>query len=213
MHTRTIDTLYDYWNAIRGDRIAPRRFEIEPAQIVDLLPDTFILEFAEPSSFTYRLAGTRVCEILGRELRGESFLEGWQETDRFRLKRHLHSVQKLGAVTHLLTCGSQGSEDARFEAIIMPLRHHGEAIVRFLGGLVEISPRKSAEVQCAGELKVIETELTYPSDVYERESDGPPGIEERLEPPALATIRQARVVRQDRRQFRVYDGGLSDGET
>src|SRR5262245_16401234 len=52
--------LYAYWNEVRGDRLAPRRLEIQPARIAEHLLDTFILERSGRSAFRFRLAGTRV---------------------------------------------------------------------------------------------------------------------------------------------------------
>ena len=54
-HTTT-QNLYAYWNAMRGARLAPRRFEIEPAQIADILPDTFILERVDFETYPFSVS-------------------------------------------------------------------------------------------------------------------------------------------------------------
>ncbi len=53
------------------------RHEIEPAEIGPVLSDTYILEATDDRSYTYRLAGTRVCGYFGRELKGVNWLDGW----------------------------------------------------------------------------------------------------------------------------------------
>jgi PAS domain len=40
--------------------IAPRRFEIEPAKIAALLPQTFIVENAGMLGYRFRLTGTKI---------------------------------------------------------------------------------------------------------------------------------------------------------
>ena len=75
MKLATTRMLYDYWNEARGRRMAPTRFEIEPSRIAGILSETFILELAENCSFPFRLAGTRICEQLGAELRGRDLLD------------------------------------------------------------------------------------------------------------------------------------------
>ena len=60
--------LFQYWNRLRDGRPAPRRTEIEPADIKTLLADTFIMEKDVRGEAVFRLAGTRVCAIYGREL-------------------------------------------------------------------------------------------------------------------------------------------------
>lgn len=211
MRTTTNIALYGYWNSVRGGRIAPRRFEIEPSRIADVLSDTFILEFQEPSSFLYRLAGTRLCETTGIELRGTSFLDGWRETDKFALQRHLTSVRKLGAVARVLIEGYAPDERmARFEVLVLPLLHNGDTIERFLGGFVALNPQPWFGTTPINSFRIVETELTYPAegtDLPEPVLRATPSA--MPQPAVLPSIRSARIVRHDRRQFRVYEGGLS----
>ena len=67
--------LFGYWTARRGTRAAPERGEIEPSAIRRALGDMFILEFDRRAGHPFRLAGTRVCALFGRELKNEPFLE------------------------------------------------------------------------------------------------------------------------------------------
>jgi hypothetical protein len=74
--------LYDYWNRVRRGRPAPRRNEIEPGDIRRILADTFILEVTGRDRFPIRLAGTRMCGMYGREIKGGNFLDLWTVNDR-----------------------------------------------------------------------------------------------------------------------------------
>jgi hypothetical protein len=65
--------LFQYWNRLRGGRPVPLRSEIEPADIKRLLADTFILEADGRDEAIFRLAGTRLCAVYGRELKGFAF--------------------------------------------------------------------------------------------------------------------------------------------
>ena len=69
--------LYAYWEERRGQRPAPERADIEPGAIRAALSDTFILELDAADGHSFRLAGTRVCALFGRELKGESFIDLW----------------------------------------------------------------------------------------------------------------------------------------
>jgi hypothetical protein len=53
--------LFQYWDRLRAGRLAPKRTEIEPADIKTLLADTFILEKDARGEAVFRLAGTRLC--------------------------------------------------------------------------------------------------------------------------------------------------------
>ena len=44
MQQTTTRQLYAYWDRVRNGRVTPRRFEIEPAKIANLLPETLIAE-------------------------------------------------------------------------------------------------------------------------------------------------------------------------
>jgi hypothetical protein len=67
MKHSSIRELFDYWNERRGRRAAPERGDIEPGDIRGVLADTFILAFDAPASHPFRIAGTRVCALFGRE--------------------------------------------------------------------------------------------------------------------------------------------------
>ncbi len=72
--------LFDYWNERRGERLAPERAEIEPSAIRHVLGDTFVLEVNGAGNHLFRIAGTRLCALFGRELKTESFLPLWQRS-------------------------------------------------------------------------------------------------------------------------------------
>ncbi len=69
--------LYGYWNERRGNRPAPERAEIDPAAIRHALGDTFMLAADFVDELRFRLAGTRVCALFCREIKGEAFSALW----------------------------------------------------------------------------------------------------------------------------------------
>jgi hypothetical protein len=82
MRHSSVRELFDYWNERRGRRVAPERGDIEPGDIRGVLADTFILAFDPPASHPFRIAGTRVCALFGRELKGEAFVDLWTAESR-----------------------------------------------------------------------------------------------------------------------------------
>jgi hypothetical protein len=64
--------LYDYWIAMRGDRPAPSRRDIDPVEIPDLLGFVNIYEVQDdPRDFKVRLNGSEIAEMLGRDITGK----------------------------------------------------------------------------------------------------------------------------------------------
>ena len=134
MRHKTSQHLYDYWNRLRGPRLAPRRFEIEPASIGDALPDTFILERHDTGAFPYRLAGTRLCERFKKEFRGHDFLASWNAQDIGTLRSRLNAISVQGGVILLLANTETASgKSLQVEILILPLIHGPVCADRFLG--------------------------------------------------------------------------------
>jgi hypothetical protein len=64
--------LFDYWRACAAGGRLPSRACINPAAIPSLLPGISVLEVGiKPEDVTYRVAGTRLREIFGREVTGK----------------------------------------------------------------------------------------------------------------------------------------------
>lgn len=205
MKSKSSQLLFAYWNEVRGQRIAPRRFEIEPSRIAPLLSETFILERLDSETYRYRLAGTRICEQLDCELRGTNFLDGWSSEDRITLARQMQAAaQQGGVIVATFDLLSFGAVVSTFECLLLPLLHTREQVDRFVGAMSQISiGSQPLNEQRATGRRLVSTELIWP--------DGKPHAvvaSQNRQVPFLPHVRNARIVRVDRRQFRVYEGGL-----
>jgi len=115
-------TLFHYWNRLRDRRPAPRRSEVEPADIKTLLADTFILERDTRGEAVFRLAGTRLCAGYGRELKGFSFPSLWRGKDQRLVSRLIHGVFEQKSVVLITYEGfSRNGRSNRFELLALPL--------------------------------------------------------------------------------------------
>ena len=129
--------LYAYWNRLRGERSAPERSEIEPGDIRNLLADSMILE-VDPAlrQASIRLAGTRICALFGRELKGRDFASLWGDAsaDPWQF------VDAVAVDTVGIVAGMRGwtdrDEAVEAELLLLPLRHRGRTQARMLGSLV-----------------------------------------------------------------------------
>ncbi|MER8491236.1 PAS domain-containing protein [Mesorhizobium australicum] len=115
-------TLFHYWNRLRDGRPAPKRSEVEPADIKTLLADTFILEKDTRGQPVFRLAGTRLCASYGRELKGCSFPSLWREKDQRLVSRLIHGVFEQKSVVLITFEGfSRNGRSNKFELLALPL--------------------------------------------------------------------------------------------
>jgi hypothetical protein len=137
MKHSSIRELFEYWNDRRGRRLAPDRSDIDPGAIRHLLADTFILAFDEGEGHPFRIAGTRVAALFGRELKGEAFVGLWTQETKSLVRDLLNIVahESIGAVTSASAANTEGPA-IEFELITLPRIHRGRTDTRVLGALV-----------------------------------------------------------------------------
>lgn len=130
--------LFNYWNERRGERLAPERADIEPAAIRQVLGDTFVLEVGSTESHPFRIAGTRLCALFGRELKTESFLKLWQRAGQTAIRELIAVVmeEKVGIVASV---SAATSDDALaplgLELLLLPLASQVRGEARVMGAL------------------------------------------------------------------------------
>ena len=137
-HSST-QALYAYWNERRGARAAPERAEIEPGAIRSSLGDSFILG-SEVDRASFRLAGTRVCSLFGRELKGEAFDALWEEVDRPAASDLLAIVaNEVAGIVAGVTGTTSDGQSLDLELLLLPLRHRGTSQARQIGVLAPLA--------------------------------------------------------------------------
>src|SRR6185312_5207652 len=131
----------DYWQDRRRNRPAPDRADIDPGEIRQALGDTFMLAADFVDQLRFRLAGTRVCALFGREIKGESFAALWSEDSRKQIDELVTVVteEAAGAVAGLVGTAADGSV-TDIEMLILPLAHTGLARIRAMGVLAPVVP-------------------------------------------------------------------------
>lgn len=208
MRQQTNQILFDYWNGVRGDRLTPRRFDIEPARIAAILPETFILERHDASTYRFRLAGTRICDRFSVELRNRNFLDLVDIDDHVLLKERLRIISERGAVG-LFEFETRDADrnSGRMEVLILPLMDTRDVVTRFVGSMSHFDA--PAWPQSAIIIKaLLRHELIWP--------DGKPNapFNPAHSPPAFRpVVLPTRIVASNSRKFRVYDGGKSGDPT
>jgi hypothetical protein len=133
--------LFAYWDKARGARLAPARGDIEPGAIRRVLADTFVLSFDRAAGHPFRLAGTRVCALFGRELKSEAFTGLWEGADREVLSARLAilSEESIGMVASAAGATADGLK-IDLELLLLPLAYRGQSASRVLGLLAPATP-------------------------------------------------------------------------
>ncbi len=131
--------LYAYWEEKRGTRPAPERSEIEPGAIRGALSDAFILALDRNSGHPVRLAGTRVCALFGREIKGESFLGIWAPSSRPIVDGlvAILSAECTGTVAGVTALSAAG-DPIDLELLLLPLGTRRPNFARAIGVLAPL---------------------------------------------------------------------------
>ena len=136
MRLQTTIDIFDYWNALRVGEDAPLKSQIEPGAIPHLLSRLFILETEADRHIRFRLAGTKICDLFGRDLRGERFSALWANGQHEDIERTAKGVMDHAIPTLFNATGySTAGHHAAFEIIMMPLRSPQGGCDRLLGAI------------------------------------------------------------------------------
>jgi hypothetical protein len=133
MNDLMLSSLKTYWERLRAGRIAPYRAEIDPRQFESALENMFIIEKVGGDNMRIRLAGMKICEMMGMEVRGmqPGFLV--DEADRTRFERLLNVVMSEPAVVELKLAAPHRVGSYQATMLLMPLRSDFGEINRVLG--------------------------------------------------------------------------------
>lgn len=197
--------LYIYWNRIRGRRTAPERASIEPADIRGILKDTFILKVDNVDSYSFRLAGTRTCSILGKELKESNALSLFERESAEAVQTLFHSACHDTTVSVLGLIGKNRSgQSMPLEMLILPLRLNGKTDARIIGSLSPLKVPYWAGMEPIEELHLASLRMIMPHQ-HRNEISRP--LSEHKDSPTVVSLdmKGARRVKH----LQVLDGGAS----
>jgi hypothetical protein len=112
---------FAYWDDKRGVAQAPDRSEIEPGAVRELLGDIFVLSYDAAAGYPFRVAGTRVCALLGCDLKDRSFSALFAADGRREIEEIVAVVaeETLAAVAGITATAQDGSP-AHLELLLLP---------------------------------------------------------------------------------------------
>src|SRR5437588_12870440 len=112
---------FAYWDRKRAGAPAPERSDIEPEAIRELLGDVFVLSYDAAAGYPFRVAGTRVCALLGRDLKDRSFSALFAANARREIEEIIAVVaDETQAAVAGITATSQDGAPAHLELLLLP---------------------------------------------------------------------------------------------
>jgi hypothetical protein len=156
--------LFSYWDGLRGERAAPERGEIEPGEIRHILADTFILEIDSDRQAAFRLGGTRLCALFGRELKGEPLHGLWPADAQDEMQHFIDIVLDETAALVVGLVGETDDGDALdLEMLLLPLRHRGKTHARLMGSMAPAAAPTWIGFRPLTHLRTISHRVIWPS--------------------------------------------------
>ncbi|MEP2715952.1 PAS domain-containing protein [Pseudophaeobacter sp.] len=127
-----------YWTALRRGDDIPNRSQIDPRGLENILSQTFILERVAPGIARFRLAGQKVNEMAGMEVRGMPITAFFTPEARKQMSAALEQMFETPSIVEIdmQTDASRlrGRREARM--LLLPLRSDLGDVSRALGVFV-----------------------------------------------------------------------------
>jgi hypothetical protein len=136
--------LFRYWETIRGERSVPSRSDLDLRKITDIVPWLCILE-RNPvrRAYRWRLAGTGIGLLFGRDPTGGEFLDEWRDHERPELgtilDRVVADLQPFVARAHAM---SIDGDWVKLEMLGVPIRSSASNQVQILGAILPLENPK-----------------------------------------------------------------------
>ncbi len=138
-----------YWTALLGEEGVPRRSQIDPRGLENILEYTFILERIAPGLARFRLAGSHLSKIAGMEVRGMPLTAFFDPSARDQVTEDLERVFSDPAIGELdlVSKGKLGRTRLQARMILLPLKSDLGDVSRILGvmvsdGAIGATPRR-----------------------------------------------------------------------
>lgn len=123
----------DYWELRRGPRFAPARADIEPLDLVRVLPRVMLADVTyDPLDFRYRLSGTGIARIHGSEPTGLRPRDLEPAEYGSLIDRHYRQcVSERRPMLHLILLDARHRSRA-YARLLLPLSNDGERVTMLM---------------------------------------------------------------------------------
>jgi hypothetical protein len=138
--------LYDYWDRQRGGAPAPERAAMEPGPVRHLIGDMFVVGCDAPSRFPLRVAGTRICAMVARDLKGVDFLDLFAHASRRKVEDFLlFAAEESLATIAGVTAFTEQLLPVHLELLLLPFAPSVLSPQSVTGSLVALGVAAQAE--------------------------------------------------------------------
>lgn len=148
-----IRAIYEYWRAIHPTEGLPGRQHFDPLDIPALLPDIFLLDVrSDGPSFQFRLIGTGVTALYGREFTGQPFEAAYEDGKAAPIYQDACAIltDKAPRWRRSPPAFQRSRDYLLLERLLLPLAENGATVDILLGFLLVVQARETG-VRQAGD--------------------------------------------------------------
>lgn len=151
---------FTYWDGKRGEARAPERSDVDPSALRELLGDIFVLSYDDAATYPFRVAGTRVCALFGRDVKDRSFPALFARQHRRDIADVIAGVAEdvLPAIAGLTATAADGS-NAHLELLLLPFNTRAHCPITLTGVL---APFETEHHGALGELQLTSWRYIHP---------------------------------------------------
>ncbi len=138
LHSPRLIALTKVWQGLAGERIAPRRSDITPAQLRNILTSVWIMDVVgDAEDFRFRFAGDRVVQFMGSRYGGTLLSEHRDKAffDGMHLMLAHSATTKRPSALGPMRSTYAGRDYLEIEVVALPLSEDDVKIDALCGGL------------------------------------------------------------------------------
>lgn len=126
-----------YWDGLRQGRSVPARADVDPRGLAGVLENCFVAERIAPGMARFRIAGRKVCDLMGQEARGIPMSLVFASGARMQLEDSLEQVFSTPSICRMTVLRAKGFKrsEAEGQLTLLPLRCDLGQVSRVLGCL------------------------------------------------------------------------------
>lgn len=162
--------LFSLWETLRAERAFPTREEFGFEPIKDLMPDLLVLDRDHlRNSYRFRLAGTRVCRLLGENQTGKDPLMGWDSFEADVIGKHLGmALSECQPALVRMRLKTDNGQIVAAELIVLPVQMRESNRIQLLGGMFAFR-----DAQVIGHTSIIVRELISARMIWTEHREAP----------------------------------------
>lgn len=138
---------FSYWDEKRAGASAPERSDLEPGHVRHLLGDIFVLSYDASAGYPFRVAGTRLCALLGFDLKGRSFVSLFRDDDRQEMQDLIEIVAEETQPTVVGMTAMRADETRlHLELLLLPFSARSHTPVSLTGLLAPLNAVEDSQI-------------------------------------------------------------------